>query len=178
MDTSDQQALLRLARQSLNAGVSRTRVPDAQILAEAPNHGAFVTIYKPGRELRGCIGTFAGGTPLAETVARMAIAAALEDPRFAPLSIDELLTVSLEVSLLSATSSCRAEAIVVGEHGVTLKRGFLRSVFLPKVATEQGWSREELLRQLARKANLPPEAWAWAGTELAIFTAEVFAEGQ
>lgn len=176
LDTTDQHALVRLARQALDAGVGRTKAPSTDMLLEAPNHGAFVTIYSKAHVLRGCIGTFSGGTPLAATVARMAVAAALEDPRFAPVTIDELPVLTLELSLLSPTTRCRAQDIIVGEHGVTLERGFLRSVFLPKVATEQGWSRTELLQHLARKANLPPEAWAWADTVLTTFTAEVFGE--
>jgi AmmeMemoRadiSam system protein A len=171
-----QQPLLALARQALTAAVINAPPPDTQILLGAPNHGAFVTLYAPGHALRGCIGTFTGGTSLAQTVARMAVAAGLEDPRFPLLTRDELPRVRIEVSLLSATRPCQAEDIVVGQHGVMLVRGFLRGVFLPKVAIEQGWSRDELLRQLSRKANLPPDAWAWSGSSLEVFAAEVFAE--
>ena len=70
-----------------------------------------------------------------------------------------------------------AEHIQIGTHGVMVKRGFNTGVYLPQVGTETGWSREEFLSSLcAHKAGLPADAWKDSGTELYVFTAEVFSE--
>jgi AMMECR1 domain-containing protein len=64
--------------------------------------------------------------------------------------------------------------IVVGRDGVQLRREPYRSVFLPQVATEQGWDRGRLLSQLALKAGLASDGWTSA--DLFTFQAESFAE--
>ncbi len=175
-DATEQKKLLSLARSALGAAIDKAPPPATPALTDDSNHGAFVTLYSPGHALRGCIGTFSGGAPLAETIAEMAVAAGLRDPRFPSVTSAELTGLQIEISLLSKAAPARAEDIVLGEHGVILKRGFLRSVFLPKVATEQGWNKEEMFRQLSLKANLPEDAWQWSGSSFEIFTAEVFAE--
>ncbi|MDD5108877.1 MAG: AmmeMemoRadiSam system protein B [Candidatus Omnitrophica bacterium] len=139
--------------------------------------GAFVTLTKYG-ELRGCIGNLVGTEPLYLTVGNMAIEAAVDDPRFHPLSLSELKDIDLEISVLSLLERVdSAEKIELGKHGVLVKRGINSGVFLPQVATETGWSKEEFLSQLcSQKANLPADAWKDKNTELYIFSAEVFSE--
>jgi AmmeMemoRadiSam system protein A len=137
--------------------------------------GAFVTLKKQG-ELRGCIGHLAEDTPLCQVVAAMALQAAFHDHRFPTLARDELHQVEIEISVLTPAQRVRsAAAIVVGRDGVILRKEGRSAVFLPQVATEQGWDRDTLLTQLARKAGLPGDAWR-QGAELSTFRAEVFHE--
>jgi len=140
--------------------------------------GAFVTIHKNG-QLRGCIGNIIGRQPLYLTVRDMAIAACSQDPRFVPVKEEELPDLDIEVSVLSVPRvTTNVEEIVMGTHGVIVSRGFGRSgVFLPQVATETGWTREQFLSNLcAHKAGLPPNAWKDPKTRIEIFTADVFSE--
>jgi AmmeMemoRadiSam system protein A len=137
--------------------------------------GAFVTLKKGG-DLRGCIGLIIGDRPLAQVVGAMAYAAAFRDPRFEPLGGSELSQIEIELSVLTPPKNiARPDAIVVGRDGVILRKGGRSAVFLPQVATEQGWSRDELLDNLAVKAGLPPNAWR-QGADLSVFQAEVFSE--
>jgi hypothetical protein len=144
--------------------------------------GAFVTVNNTGRraetegKLRACMGIIEAREPLVEAIMSAAVSAA-HDPRFPPLTAEELGTVELEVSVLSPTSQVAGpEAIEVGRHGVVLSKSGRRAVFLPQVATEQGWTREEMLDQLSRKAGLPADAWR-QGATFEVFTAQVFEEG-
>lgn len=144
--------------------------------------GAFVTVNNTGRRLategrlRACMGIIEAREPLIEAIMSAAVSAA-HDPRFPPLTAEELGTVELEVSVLSPTSQVAGpEGIEVGRHGVVLAKSGRRAVFLPQVATEQGWTREEMLNQLARKAGLPADAWR-QGATFEVFTAQVFEEG-
>jgi AmmeMemoRadiSam system protein A len=135
-------------------------------------HGAFVTLKRHGR-LRGCIGRMAHDGPLPQLVSAVAYEAAFQDPRFSPLTLEELEGLEVEVSVLTPVRPASAEDIEVGRHGVLLKKHGRTAVFLPKVATEQGWSRGELLDHLCRKGGLPPEAWT-SDASLFTFEAEVF----
>ncbi len=140
--------------------------------------GAFVTIHKAGN-LHGCIGNIIGGGPLYLTVRDMAIAAT-EDERFVknPLKREELKDIEIEVSVLSKPRAVKdIKEIKLGTHGVILSQGRHHGVFLPQVATDTGWSKEEFLSQLcAQKAGLPPDAWKNPKTKIEIFTADVFSE--
>ncbi|MDP2652666.1 MAG: AmmeMemoRadiSam system protein B [Candidatus Omnitrophota bacterium] len=139
--------------------------------------GAFVTIEKDGR-LRGCIGNIVTPNPLYRTVRDMAIAAAAEDPRFSPVAADELGSLEVEISVLSQPWAVHnVEEIVPGVHGVLLRRGSQGGIFLPQVATEWKWNREELLSNLcSHKAGLPADCWKDPQTRIEIFTADVFSE--
>jgi len=141
--------------------------------------GSFVTLTKHG-DLRGCIGNLIGSQPLYLTVRDMAIEAAVNDPRFPALSLSELKDVEIEISVLSGLEKVfSAEKIELGKHGVLVRRGNQSGVFLPQVAAETGWSKEEFLNNLcAHKAGIPADAWKDKDTELYIFTAEVFSEGK
>jgi AmmeMemoRadiSam system protein A len=139
--------------------------------------GAFVTLNEHG-ELRGCIGHMIGDGPLYLTIRDMAIEAAVHDPRFPPVTVSELKDIGIEISVLSPLERVySADKIEMGKHGVLVRRGFSSGVFLPQVATETGWSKEEFLSQLcAQKAGLSPDAWKDPATEIYIFSAEVFSE--
>jgi AmmeMemoRadiSam system protein A len=139
--------------------------------------GAFVTLHEHG-ELRGCIGNLVGQQPLYLTVRDMAVEAAVDDPRFLPLRLNELKDIEIEISALSPLERIDSvDEIKMGIHGVLVRRGFSSGVFLPQVATETGWSKEEFLSNLcAHKAGLPADTWKDKSTEIYIFTAEVFSE--
>ncbi len=139
--------------------------------------GAFVTLRRGG-ELRGCIGNLAGNAPLYLTIEEMAIEAATGDPRFSPMTTSELKEITIEISVLSPMRKVAGpEEIVLGTHGVVVRKGFNSGVFLPQVAAETGWSKEEFLSYLcSHKAGLPPDAWKTGGADLYVFTAEVFDE--
>ncbi len=148
---------------------------DSRLSAE---EGAFVTIHKHG-QLRGCIGNIVGRGPLYLLVRDMAIASASEDPRFNPVATDEIKDLEIEVSVLSKPHLIKnVDEIQLGVHGVIVHQGpFNQGVFLPQVATETGWSREEFLSQLcSQKAGLPRDCWKDPRTKIEVFTAQVFSE--
>ncbi|MBK8165427.1 MAG: AmmeMemoRadiSam system protein A [bacterium] len=146
-------------------------------LADSPRllerRGAFVTLHA-GRHLRGCIGTIEGRVPLLRAVADNAAAAAVADPRFAPVTPDESSNLTFEVSALTPLRDVDGPgAIEVGRHGVLLGKSGRQAVFLPQVAPEQGWDLPTMLTHLCRKAGLPADAWR-DGARLRVFEADVF----
>ncbi len=136
------------------------KTPQNTLLLE--NCGAFVSYYKYERgqkALRGCVGYMAEVYPLWEIVARMAYAAAFEDSRFYPITEDELEYITWEITILTPFTPCLLENIIIGKHGILFELDEYRAVFLPQVATEQKWTKEETLSQLAIKAGLTQNAW-------------------
>jgi uncharacterized protein len=139
--------------------------------------GAFVTIKRQGR-LRGCIGTLECRRPLAEEVARVAVSAAREDPRFEPLRASELDGLEIEVSILGPLESIDPfdpDAFQIGRDGLVVEQGSRRGLLLPQVATERGWDRETFLAQTCVKAGLPPDGWR-QGATVYRFAADVFGD--
>ena len=137
--------------------------------------GAFVTIHLAG-VLRGCIGHVEADAPVADTVRRVAVAAAREDPRFPALTRVELADVVFEVSVLGPlTELADATAIDVGRHGLVVDDGAHRGLLLPQVAVEWGWDAQTFLDQTCRKAGLPEDAWT-RGARVWTFEAQVFSE--
>ena len=136
--------------------------------------GAFVTLTKKG-QLRGCIGHIVGDKPLIETVAEMARAAALQDPRFSPVKSSELPDIDFEISVLTPIRKVNnIEEIVVGRDGIIISRGMNHGLLLPQVATEYGWDRITFLEHTCNKAGLPSDAWKDKKTIIEMFSAEVF----
>jgi AmmeMemoRadiSam system protein A len=177
--------LVRRARAAVeaqvrNGGASRvrTRSGGAIAAAEMPDaSGAFVTIKRRGH-LRGCLGTLECRRGLAEEVERCAADAACEDPRFSPVSLEELPELSVEVSVLGPLEPidpAKADPVEIGRHGLVVEQGFRRGLLLPQVATEWGWTPEQFLRQTCVKAGLPEDAWC-RGARVYRFAAEVFGE--
>lgn len=173
----DRKALLRLAREAIEARLGlrsgEPALPDSPALRRPA--GVFVTLY--AREaLRGCLGEMAPRLPLAGAVARLAAAAAFEDPRFPPLRREEWPAVTLDISVLGPLRRAASwKDIVIGRHGVVLHKQGRSAVFLPQVAVEQGWDLTETLSALSRKAGLEPDAWR-KGARFEIFEAEVLRE--
>lgn len=119
----------------------------------------FVTL-KIGGELRGCIGSLSPSEPLYQSVHHNAINAALHDYRFQPVSKAELPTISVDVSILSPIREIPSlDEFQLGQQGIILEKGMSRAVFLPEVALEQKWTKEETLTHLALKAGLERDAW-------------------
>lgn len=139
--------------------------------------GAFVTLYYKG-ELRGCIGNIVGMGPLYKTIRDMAIESSTNDQRFPAVTPKEIKDIKIEISVLSEPERVfDVNKIIMGTHGVIVKRGFNSGVFLPQVAAETGWGREEFLSSLcSHKAGLAPDAWKDSATEIYTFTADVFGE--
>ena len=178
LSMEEKKRLLQIARQTISKHLKngKTERKQADTAALAAPCGAFVTIHKKAM-LRGCIGTFVSDRPLVDTVQEMAISASTKDPRFAPMSEDELGEVDLEISVLSPLRRISDPTeIEVGRHGIFITRGFYSGVLLPQVATEQGWDRDTFLQQTCIKAGLPTDAWKDPATKIEIFEAQVFGE--
>lgn len=182
LSLKEQEFLLSLARQTIAARLHGRPLPEARAPEEFGTdspvrqvQGVFVTLTERGR-LRGCIGSITGTEPLVEGVSHQALHSAFEDPRFPPMTPRELDGVHIEISVLTPPVEVRGpEEIVVGRHGVFIEKHGYRAVFLPQVATEQGWDRETLLRQLCRKAGLKPDDWK-SGATFEVFEAQIFEE--
>ena len=171
--------LIQIAKESMAVYVNQGEVKEIAMTDPRLRipEGAFVTIKKR-KELRGCIGRIISQAPLYQTVRDMAIAAAVKDPRFPAVSPKELAELVVEVSVLSLPWEIKdVNEIELGKHGVIVSQGYRSGVFLPQVATDTGWTKEEFLSQLCeQKAGLPPDAWKDSGTKIEIFTADVFSE--
>lgn len=137
--------------------------------------GAFVTLHQNG-ELRGCVGEISPRRPLYQAVREHAVNAGVYDNRFEPVRAEDLASLEFEISALTppnAVSSYRD--IILGRHGIVLRKQGQTAVFLPQVAPEQGWDLETTLKALSRKAGLPEDAWKHQAGFL-VFEAEVFSE--
>jgi AmmeMemoRadiSam system protein A len=174
----DRALLLRLAREAIEAhvGVRPAHVASEAGILGTPG-GAFVTLHKCGA-LRGCIGHIEANEPIGRVIPRCAVAAAASDPRFPPITADELRQVDIEVSLLGPLEPIAgAEDVIVGCHGLVVELGWQRGLLLPQVATEWGWNAETFVAQTCHKAGLPRDASS-RGVRLWRFEAEVFGEGK
>ena len=177
LSPTDKKALLAFARETITGYLTTQTVPLPRGFGPAAleTRGVFVTLKKRGN-LRGCIGRMTPDRPLANLVGAMALQAAFEDPRFAPVTLKELPDLEIEISVLTPMQPVSGPgAIVVGRDGVLLNKRGRSAVFLPQVAPEQGWGRDEMLDHLAMKAGLPTEAWK-EGSQFSTFQALVFGE--
>jgi len=175
---SQKKELLSLARKAITEFVQtgkRITLNNGNDPLFSEHRGAFVTI-KIDNELRGCIGRIVADEPLAQVVRDMAIEAATGDPRFPPLQKAELTRISLEISVLSPIAPVTdINDIIVGVHGLIIRKGFNSGLLLPQVASEYHWTREEFLQHTCLKAGLAPDAWK-NNASLYSFSAEVFGE--
>ncbi len=178
LSPSERAALLGIARRAILAhlGVApQPALPGSGPLAG--ERGAFVTLHVRG-ELRGCIGSFRAQGSLAQTVARMAVAAAAEDPRFRAIGPEDVAELEVAISALGpAHRLADPRRVAVGREGLLVRKGLLRGTLLPKVAVEHGWGAEEFLKHTCLKAGLPPLAWEDPEVEVEAFEAEEFGEG-
>jgi len=181
--------LVRLARNAVEEYLKtrkRIRPPEGLPQKLMQPCGVFVTInsvQSGGKELRGCIGLPYPTTPLAEAVIESAISSATQDPRFYPLTPEELESVVFEVSVLTPPQLVEVKnpreypsKIKVGVDGLIIEKGFYRGLLLPQVPVEWNWDEEEFLCQCCLKAGLPPDCWLMKGTKVYKFQAIIFEE--
>ncbi|MDD5134058.1 MAG: AmmeMemoRadiSam system protein A [Phycisphaerae bacterium] len=181
MTDEQKKTLLKVARETVKAAVAGQR-PQRPYSNEAELNahcGCFVTLKNKG-ELRGCIGQFVSDMPLIELVGQMAVAASTGDSRFfdEPITPKEVPSIDIEISVLSPLKKTLDPlSLRPGIDGIYIKKGYTSGCFLPQVATETGWSKEEFLSYCcAHKAGLKPDAWKDKNTEVYLFTAEIIEE--
>jgi len=189
LSLEDGKLLVRLARNAVEEYLKtrkRIRPPEGLPQKLMQPCGVFVTInsvQSGEKELRGCIGLPYPTTPLVEAVIESAISSATKDPRFYPLTPEELDSVVFEVSVLTPPQLVEVKnpreypsKIKVGVDGLIIERGFHRGLLLPQVPVEWNWDEEEFLCQCCLKAGLPPDCWLMKGTKVYKFQAIIFEE--
>lgn len=180
-EPADRAKLLARARTTIERAAGRLPLGGNDISSSLPvifreKTAVFVTLSK-NKSLRGCIGTLKADKPLWTAVQDSAWSAACEDHRFKPVVTDELEEVSIEISVLSPLKeipSCNDFS--PGAVGIVIEKGGHRGVFLPKVALEMNWGREQTLSALCKKSGLPVNAWQLPGMRFWMFTVESFSE--
>jgi AmmeMemoRadiSam system protein B/AmmeMemoRadiSam system protein A len=179
LGNKEKQTLLAIARTTLERQLATGEMydVDASLLTEnlKARCGAFVTLKK-NNQLRGCIGRFDPGEPLYKVVQEMTIASATQDYRFSPVRQDELKAIEFEISVLTPMRKIKSiDEIELGKHGIYIKQGSISGTFLPQVATETGWTKEEFLGHCAQdKAGI---GWSgWKNADIYIYEALVFSE--
>lgn len=184
--------LVGLARRAVEEYLRNGKVIQAPQDAPAKllkdKYGVFTTIEvfmgKDRRgELRGCIGFPEAVYNTVNGVIRSAIAAAVEDPRFEPMSVDELDKVTFEVSILSPLVLLEPDnpkdypnKVVVGRHGIVIQKGHYSGLLLPQVPVEYCWDSMTFLSEGCMKAFLPPDCWLDEDTSVLVYEAQIFKE--
>ena len=175
----DKKDLLGIARNTVVSYIKDGKTPEinenrlSSLLKT--NCGAFVTLKKRGN-LRGCIGRFDASEPLYKVVQEMAVASSTQDTRFLPVESNELPELEIEISVLTPMRRISSiDEFELGKHGIYMRKGFRSGTFLPQVASETGWTKEEFLGHCAQdKADI---GWdGWRGAELYVYEAIVFGE--
>lgn len=181
--TNDEGAMaVRAARAAIEHAVAK-RQKTSQNLTPVfgEKRGVFVTLTKSGT-LRGCIGFPYPVMPLGEAIIHAAGAAALEDPRFPPVTKDELGAISLEVTILTVPEPLegepakRLQQVVVGKHGLIVRGMGTSGLLLPQVATEYGWDAKTFLDHTCMKAGLSERCWTSKNVEILTFEGQIFSE--
>ncbi len=181
MDEKDKKVLLQIARKSVESAVIDISNDQTQAEPFSPElkekNGAFVTLRTQGK-LRGCIGRMVSDIPLHKLVSEMAVSAATEDPRFNQIEPSELDDLEIEISVLSPLQMAENPLdFELGRHGIYIKKDSATGCFLPQVATDTGWTKEEFLTHCcSTKAGLSPDAWKEKDVEVYIFTSEIISE--
>lgn len=178
LTNEERKKLLEIARTTLVEYVTNRNTPSFEVESgKFTEPGAAFVTLKYKNKLRGCIGHVVAREPLYLCVRDMAIAASTEDPRFAPVTPQELSNISIEISVLTPMQKVKnISEIEVGRDGLVIKRGFYSGLLLPQVPVEYGWDRETFLKQTCLKAGLPTDAWKDPATEIYKFQAVVFGE--
>jgi AmmeMemoRadiSam system protein A len=176
----EQEKLLRWVRMTIEAVVRGDRPgeisgPEVTEGLRA-TRGVFVTLKKRG-ELRGCIGKMDFERPLWANAVDAAVASALEDTRFQPVTPEELGEITIEISILESPEELPEPGMFdVQRHGIIVQKGWRHALLLPKVAQEQEWDATKTLEMVCEKAGLPVDAWRDPAVRLQVFTAFDFAE--
>jgi hypothetical protein len=173
-----EQEALQAVRKTLESHLQGKPIPDFKFEHEKfqQKYGVFVTLKK-GDDLRGCIGFIKGIEPLADAIPEMAISAATKDPRFNPVTYEELKDIKIEISVLTPMTPVEdINEIEIGKHGLMLQLGPNSGLLLPQVPVEWNWDVEEFLENLCQKAGLPAGAHKHPQAKLEKFSAQVFSE--
>ena len=175
LSDDEKRMLKEIALTSIKDSLDGKRIADPMSLTATLKQkcGAFVSLHKQGR-LRGCIGHFGEDVPLHEIVAEMARAAAFEDPRFSPVRKEELENVDIEISVLTPMRRIQSlDEFELHRHGIYIRKGYRSGTFLPQVADEVNWTKEEFVSHCAQdKAGI---GWdGWKDAELYVYEAIVF----
>ena len=175
LSEDEKQMLKKIAYESIKDSLNGKPISHFSSLTShlSSKCGAFVSLHKQGR-LRGCIGHFGEDTPLHEIVAEMAHAAAFEDPRFMPVTRDELDDLDIEISVLTPMRRIQSlDEFQLHRHGIYIRKGYRSGTFLPQVADEVNWTKEEFVGHCSQdKAGL---GWdGWRDAELYVYEAIVF----
>jgi len=175
----EKQVLLLAARESIKKYFDRgsyTKIEYPIYPVFKIHAGAFVTL-KIDSHLRGCIGYIVTKTTLINTVREAAKQAAFFDPRFQPLSSEEVDKIKIEISVLSPPQKINNyEEIIIGIHGLILEEENIRAILLPQVAVSHNFIREQFLSALCEKGGLPPDTWMMQKLNLQVFTANIFSD--
>ena len=167
--------LLKLAHESILSALEHREIP---LTPPSPHlsepRGAFTTIYSHSL-LRGCVGYVFPVASVYRTVAETARAAAFEDTRFSPVTLEEATGLEISLSILSPLKAVNPEEVEIGLHGLVVSQGGRRGLLLPQVPVEHQWDRVTFIEQTCRKAGLPLDAWR-KGATLEAFSAEVFGD--
>ena len=175
LSDEEKRKLKEIALTSIRDSLDGRRIAEPKGLTKTLESkcGAFVSLHKQGR-LRGCIGHFGEDTALHEIVAEMARAAAFEDPRFMPVTKEELNDIDIEISVLTPMRRIQSlDEFELHRHGIYIRRGYRSGTFLPQVADEVNWTKEEFVSHCAQdKAGI---GWdGWRDAELYVYEAIVF----
>jgi AmmeMemoRadiSam system protein A len=178
LSDQEKQFLVKLARDTIITFLTSGKKKKESYFSEnlkTPT-GVFVTLHENG-DLRGCIGYVEGVKPLQDAVIDNAVSAAFSDPRFMPVSADEVEKLDIEISVLTPLEIIDdVNNIEIGKDGLLMKRGYNQGLLLPQVATEQRWDRKTFLQHTCMKAGLPTDAWQDDETEIYKFSAIIFGE--
>jgi uncharacterized protein (TIGR00296 family) len=177
--------LVKLARESIETFINKRKkleVPENTPKTLKEEMGAFVTLNKDGL-LRGCIGYPEPIEPLVNAVIDVAVSAAVNDPRFSPVTASELDDLAVEVSVLTKPELIEVnkpegymDKIKIGEDGLIIERGPYKGLLLPQVAVEWGWNVEEFLYNTCVKAGLTADCWIYPDVKIYKFGSQIFHE--
>jgi uncharacterized protein (TIGR00296 family) len=188
LSLQDGRTLIKLARKTVENFLEKGKFELMKVSesnkALQKKSRAFVSIHTyPEHVLRGCVG-FTAPFPLWEVMQRAAYAAAFKDPRFPPITKEELEKVVFEVSTLTEPEELKcnpseyANNIEIGKDGLIIQCGSRSGLLLPQVAIEQNCAPEEFLGQVCFKAGLTPDYLYDKSTKLWKFQAQIFAENE
>jgi len=176
--------VLKLAREAIETYVKTGKkipVPKEHPKELDDKKGVFVTIYKKPKELRGCIGFPYPQLPLIEGLTQTAVEVC-KDPRFSPLSKEELKDIWIEVSILSKPELIKVKSqkdclkeITPGKDGLMLQKGYYSGLFLPQV-WEEIPEKEDFLEALCMKAGLLADEWLDSSAKIYKFKVQAFKE--
>lgn len=175
---------VQLARNTIENHLQKTKEIKPQLTPIfTQKSGAFVTLHTyPQKLLRGCIGIPYPIMPLQQAITEAALSV-IQDPRFPPLTWEELTEVVIEITVLSSpilisinSPKDYMKKIIIGKDGLIAEKGYFKGLLLPQVPIEQGWDVEEFLNQTCMKAGLPPDSWIDIDTKIYHFSGQIFTE--